>query len=697
MSILSKALRGAKAQTNFVGAPSFRHVNPYNLYNHYKSDDYASAYPNIRSIVNELVTITPHAIDANGKPVSHPALDALHHPNQKDSYVMFMEKLGTCVLALPYTYLLVWRRENGEARPGGPYGGRGVNIAGYTFLENPAVSYVDGKVYYRIGSQTFTENDVIAIPGGADPRNLYGGYSPTMAAARWATLDSYIADFQKGFFENNAIPAGVFKVAAATVQEYDDMVEMLKSRHQGAGNNNNVTYTHVPLDESGNQAPAQIEWIPFAQTNKEIDFEPLLEHVDNRLSEAYGVSNIIKGVDSNATYNNAEVSEAGFAKRAVRPLALRIFSQLTHELNRITGGLGVALTFAYDIPAISDAEKVKAETKSIEGDIILKYTSEPYNWSLDSVVEAFQLSNSYKLLKKGNEPAKIDNDKPDVDEGGEVDSSPDPDKIDGVTPLNKAEAATRPNPKAELTDEQRLHNAAKDFMRAQVDKAIREINESASALYEPTNEEIDAFVVAMMAVIVGILLANGQEEYAAGAALAGIALSELQGFTLSEDAQDAYRAYLQRVGTTYSNETAERIREVLAASESEGLNRRETTERLRNILDTDEWRIDRLVTTELNNSQNIGKLEGMKELAAEVGGNWEKTIDHSSATAPCPLCASQEGIWKPLNQPLWSYGESIQATNDKGETIIYVNDWQTNEANGYHPNCKGTLVFRRND
>lgn len=690
MSILSKALGGAKAQTNFIGAPSFRHVNPYNLYNHYKADDYASAYPNIRSIVNELVTITPHAIDANGKPVRHPALDALHHPNQKDSYVMFMEKLGTSVLALPYTYLLVWRRENGEARPGGAYGGRGVNIAGYTFLENPAISYVDGKVYYSIGSQTFTENDVIAIPGGADPRNLYGGYSPTMAAARWATLDSYIADFQKGFFENNAIPAGVFKVAAPTVQEYDDMVEMLKSRHQGAGNNNNVTYTHVPLDESGNQAPSQIEWIPFAQTNKEIDFKPLLEHVDNRLSEAYGVSNIIKGVDSNATYNNAEVSEAGFAKRAVRPLALRIFSQMTHELNRITGGLGVALTFTYDIPAISDALKVKAETKNIEANMIRLMRADGY--SLDTIVDAFGLSQGYKLLREDETTPVINNDKPDVDEGNEVDSSPDPDKIDGVTPIN-----VKKSPRAELTDEQRLHNAAKDFMRIQIEGAIREIDETTSALYEPTSDELDAFVVAMMAVIVGILLANGQSEYAAGAAVAGIALSELQGFAVPEDAEDAYRAYLQRVGTTYSNETAERIREVLAASESEGLNRRETADRLRDIVNTDEWRVDRLARTELNNSQNIGKLEGMKELAAEVGGNWEKTIDHSSATAPCPLCASQEGVWHSLDQPLWAYGESIQATNDKGEVIVYVNDWQTNEANGYHPHCKGALVFRRND
>lgn len=437
MNILGTALQGAKAQVNLIGAPSFAQVNPYGLYSHFKSDEYASHYPNVRPITNELMAIVPHAIDSNGKPVPHPALDALFHPNKRDSLPLFMEKLGVSVLAQDYTYLLVWRRQGRETRPGGNFGVGGRNIAGYTFLECPAVEYRDGRIYYRMGAQEFSEDEVIAIPGGAKPGNLYGGYSPALAAAKWATLDRHIADFENGFFENNAIPAGVFKVAAPTTQEYKDMVAKLKERHRGAGNNNNVSYTHVPIDAQGNQAPAQIEWVPFAQSNKDIDFGPLLKHVDDRLSESYGVSSIIKGVDSAAKYSNAEVSEANFAKRAVKPLALRIYSQITHELNRITGGLGVALTFKYEIPAVSDAELVKARTKREEVAMIKELIEMGY--SLDSAVDALQLSNSYKLLKTGSGAAVIDNDKPEVDEGDEVKEAPDPSKIDGVTPLNAVE------------------------------------------------------------------------------------------------------------------------------------------------------------------------------------------------------------------------------------------------------------------
>lgn len=434
MGLLSKAIN-VKNAVNLIGAPSFAQVNPYGLYNHYKDDKYASIYPNIRPIVNDVKEIYPYAIDRNGETVQNtPAVNSLFHPNKTDSFDTFMERLTVSVLNLPFTYLLVWRREGGEARPGGDFGFKGKNIAGYTFLECPAIEYRDGRVYYKIGAQEFDEDDVIAIPGGAQPYDLYGGYSPAFSIAKWATIDGYIADFEKGFFENNAIPAGMFNLVAATTTEYENMREAIEKRHRGAGNNNNVTFSHVPLDANGKAQQAQVEWIPFQQSNKDIDFDPILTHTDKKLGEAYGVSSIIKGDDSQAKYSNAEVSEANYMKRAVKPTARRIYSQITHELNRITGGLGYAITFKMDIPAVSDAEKVKAETKSIDAQLIRDMVDAGY--TIDSIVDAFELSKGYKVLKEGTGSGTIENDKPEVDEGNEVKTAPDRGEIDGVTPLN---------------------------------------------------------------------------------------------------------------------------------------------------------------------------------------------------------------------------------------------------------------------
>lgn len=700
---------------NFIGAPSFRSNNPYSLFEHYNK--YAAEYPSIRAISNEYMQVRPFAIDKNGKQQENNLIiNALYHPNQEDSHVAFFEKCAVSTLSHRKTYILVWRREGNTAEPGGEITPN--NIGGFTFLEYPAIERRDGRTYYKMGVQEFSDQEVMVLPGGVDPKSLYAGYSPSEASRSWAKLDDYIADYQQGFFENGAVPSGMFRVLASTRKEYDDTVDMLQARHRGAGNNNNITYSHQPIDPtSGKPAEAQIQWIPFSQSNKDIDFKNLFEQVNKRIDTAYGVPAIVKGVDDAATYANAQVAEAGFAKRAVKPLLLRNYTQITHELNRITGGMGVAITFKYDIPIVADEEKVKAETKNIDGEIIRAMVTAGY--TLDSIVESFKLSTSYKNLEKGETTTTtIENDKPDVDEGGEVDDAPDPSKIDGVTPINKLtskkhgskqkpESAPKKKTKAkkkvkvELSDEDKLEKVGRDYMQAQIDRAVEEYNEDPEAPLnkvknqvnpDPTKEEIDAFVANMLQILIGILVANGEEQYLSAVPLVaetGFDTSILQGFTLTDTAEGSYEAYLRRVGGTYGEDTAESIRKALLDARDNGLTVKETEDALKKVVDTDEYRIKRLARTELNNSQNIGKLEGMKSLTAETGVDWEKTIDHSGVE-PCPLCQSQEGIWHDTETPLWAEGTTIT----DAEGTIYVNDWQTNEANDYHPNGRGALIFR---
>jgi len=690
MSLIRDFLHKAtapKSQTNFVGAESFRTRNPYIL-DCYDTDRYASVYPSIKAISNEFMKIAPFAIDKTGKKLTNSklALDALYHPNQLDSSVAFREKLAVMNLTHRMTYLLAWHREGNEAKPGGEI--TASNICGFTFLENPAITIRDKKTYYNIGSQEFSEDNVLSLPGGVDPSGLYLGYAPGIASARWATLDEYIADFQKGFFENGAVPAGQFIVTAATPTEFNDIVDKMQDKHRGSRKNNNITYTHRPIDQTGKPVDAQIQWVPFQTPNKEIDFKNLFEQANKRIDSTFGVPASIRGVGENNNYATARVDQQNFLRFTVDPLALRIYTQITHELNRITGGLGYAITYAIDFPAVADEELTQEETKQVRDLRAQAWLDKGY--SITSVKLYFDTGNLEDLELA--EVVEVVDDIPDIDEGGEVKKSPNPDEVDGVTPLNKA-AAKSTNPKAKLSDEEKLEAAACNLMQEQIDRAVAELEESPVAQEEPTEDEIDVFINEMMATITGILIANGESEYAAGAAVAGLDLEELQGFTFTSEADGAYQMYLRRVAESYGQDTAESIRKVLLDAETDGLSRRDTEAKLRGILDTDEWRIKRLGRTELNNSLNIGKLEGMKSLSAEVNVDFEKTIDHFGGN-PCPLCRSQEGIWTAIDQPLWGFGESVITNDDKGEQIVYINDWQTNEANDYHPNGTGVLVFR---
>ena len=71
----------------------------------------------------------------------------------------------------------------------------------------------------------------------------------------------------------------------------------------------------------------------------------------------------------------------------------------------------------------------------------------------------------------------------------------------------------------------------------------------------------------------------------------------------------------------------------------------------------------------------------------------EKTIQHNGTA--CPLCESQKGIWSAIDRPIWGLGETISTVDEKGDTVVYVNNWMSNDGWDYHPQGKGTVVFRR--
>ena len=303
-------------------------------------------------------------------------------------------------------------------------------------------------------------------------------------------------------------------------------------------------------------------------------------------------------------------------------------------------------------------------------------------YSLDSVIDAFKLSNSYKLLNM-TAPLVIENDKPDVDEGNEVVGSPDPEEIDGIKPLN-----TRPT--AELSDQQKMEAETIKFMEAQISRVINELKET-DAEPEADDKELDTYVDEMMLIVAGILLAYGEDSYDTGAAIAGLNIKELQGFNISDTALDNYRAYLRRVGTTYSQDTAKSIRKVLSDSVERGLSRKDTEKALKEIVNIDDWRVKRLARTELNRSQAMGNLEGMLNLSSETGLEFEKSLTHKgSPTTPCEFCQTYEGKWFSAETPFLAEGQMVVGVDG----TIFVNDWIDYSAGDIHPNGKGAMLWR---
>lgn len=657
--------------------------------NHYADDMYENGYSSIRAIANRYMTLVPYAIDDNGKPLATPpnVIQALSRPNQDMSGVDFRDALAVMTMVHDNVYVLVHEKFGRTTRPARE-GIREDQIAGFTFLENAIEVSIDGKIQYEVyksGSKDVYYPYQVLDLHDVNPKNLSKGYSPSRAARRWTKIDDYIADYQGGFFENGAVPAGQFIITAPSAQEYKDIVRNLKKKHRGAGQNNNVTYTYAPIDPvSGKPGQAAITWVPFNTTNKDLSLQELFNQANKKIDSVYGVSAFIRAIDEAPNFATAQVIERNFVENTVRPFAIKKWGRIQHELNRITGGLGYGISFKLETPHIAEEQKSTAETDLVIWNTIKDIIASGFTY--DSAVNTLKLPPNWALLEEGeNKTTTINNPKTDVGEGSDV-------------PANKLKKKTKSRqPKAELTDQERIENATTKFMRSQVDNAIEQYSESVKnsiKMQDPTQAEIDAYIAEMMAIITGILTAYGIEGYAEGALIADLTVGELNGYVLTETSKNAYETYLKKVAESYGADTSDSIRKVLSEANLNGLNRVETEKALKNIMDTDDWRVKRLARTELNNSSNVGKLEGMKAMSTEAGGRWEKTINHTKGGI-CPLCESQEGIWTALDIPLWGVGDSITTVNDKGDTVIYINNWQDNQANDYHPQGRGTLIFRR--
>lgn len=705
MSDSKKSQQATKSyQYNIGSMPSYHGSWTYDFA---KGMAYDNVYPSISKIVNEFINIRPYAIDANGKPIEKTVLlNKIYHPNQKMSSADFREALAVCALTHRKVYLLVWHYEDG----GMVAGGGNItpdNIAGFTFIEGCTIIVdADGKKTYKSSNlkYEYTERDVIEIYAGIDPYDLDAGYSPTQAVAKWANIDDFIANYEAGHFENGAVPSGEFIITAPTAEAFNDIVDSMQKKFRGSGNNNNVAYVHRPIQaDTGAVQPAQIEWIPFAQTNKDMSLDTIFKQVNNKIDSTYGVPASVRGVNENKGYASVRIDQQIFIRYTVKPFATKIWTRFTHEMNRITGGLGFAITFDLEIPNIADEEKVEAETKKIEADIISQMLDRGY--SLDSICDAFEFSNARKLLKEGKQDdGEIVNDKPDVDEGEEVSDSPEI----AVVKSHHHDEIHKSADKNTLKDLRQLLNnyfqsvidatlsesklAKKDISAIGLeqydengDGFIDEYEAIQIPIPEPSEEKQNALRMALLAILLARMLKSGEKRYQDTIERFGITITipELEHYTVSEQAQKEYEKMLSKIGNSYTDQIIRAIRSTIEnTAKQDNATAKDLKEAIQNSLKENKWRIDRIVNTEEHRADNLGQVDAVEELAKatgkQLGFKWKTT-----SAEPCDFCQHMNGTIVKAGEAFVPLGGKIE----QGDSI-YLNDYENMLTPNAHPNCQ---------
>ena len=625
---------------------------------------YDNLFPDVSRIAEQIATILPYAVNAQGEKVDPQpqAVTALYNPNREMSGTQFFETIATLALVHPRVYILVDTIDNAPITAD--------NITGYTFLQGVTPRfYPDGTATYQINGRGYDSSRVLAISLNVNPYSVIDGYSPAVSANKWATLDDYIVAWQSGTFKNNAIPAGEFIITAPNPDEFNAIVDAMEAKHKGAGRNNNVSYVHRPTSSvDGKPLPAQIEWVPFAQSPKELSLDSVFNQANKKTAMAFGVPEEIKGFVQNSNYASVATAERIFDKYTVLPKATKIWAQFTHELNRITGGLGWALTFDYEPAKFADENKVYAETTKIQLETLRSALDAGFD--LDSAIVALELPDTFKALVERQS-----------DNQEEVLSAVDDNEPEASQVETSMKLVENSKQKSVASDAE-LEMLLDGYNEAQIESAI----EGAEFDIKKNADRIAKDLLPVILAGATLYALGRQKELETQALARGYNVDNMTNYEVSDDMRSTYLKYLEEVMFSYTTDTAEAIKRTFEMGATNNFTQAEINASLRELIPAEKWRVRRLQRTESHRSEQMASLDMARQTTKELGiedatKTWHinpMTINH------CPVCEALDGTTLPLGDNFDDFADA----NELGSFSAGAP-----EVADAHPNCECYLTY----
>lgn len=626
--------RTFRSYTPNLPIESLRTVSLSDLHkiSHYGTQDsYDNAYSSVRAIADQFLQIPVHAVDNNGKKIDPTpnAVKRISIPNTEQDGISFKDTLATRTQVFDKVYVLVHEVVGSNTRPASEMVSE-ERIAGYTFLDG-VVEDTDesNRIVYKVwlGTeehryypyQVMTFYDV-------NPEAVGKGYSPNRAAKRWSRIEDYIADYQAGFFENGAVPAGQFLVTAPTTTEFDDIVDNLEKKHKGAGANNNVVYTYQPIDpNSGKPSQAAITWVPFNTTNKDLSLKDILEATGAKTDSVYRVSAMQRAITDAPNFATAQVDDRNFIEKTIRPFTLKKWQRFQHELNRITGGLGYGISYVLETPHISEEEKAKAETSKIIWETIKDMIDSGFTY--DSACDALKLPPNWKLLVAGDsKETTIENEKTDVAEDDDIDDLPKP----------QSGAANRTNPKAEY-DVADLEGLLKPYEAQISEVLIRKMQEQVVTSSGISMQEDDSMAEEITAILIALMALRGSQtrlDVITMASDAGIPVDSIPEY--APELSDSQRQQILDYVKEYNQET-----EADLAAIKENNAPDVATALIAGYIAAHMWRVERWSGNEAWTFSEISSDQATKLVEDRIGGYFIK--EWLVEPKACPLCLPLSG------------------------------------------------------
>lgn len=635
-------------------------TQPLSFVNAYDLDDYKANFSDIRPIAEQFSAVVPYAINKDGRRLTlqpH-AIRKLFAPNDNMGFYDFADYLISSILSQPRALVaVIWN-------PGEEH--YSWNIKGYIFLPPSArMDLGGGRIVYQYtdadGEMRQLTPDTVMEFYYSMSTDAYGvGVSPAQASKKWATIEDYIAAYQAGFFQNGAKPDGMFIITANSQEQFKSAVDKLERVHRrGSRGHFNYQYAYRPTDEQGNpMKTASIEWVSFGTTNKDLTLGELIDKTQSKKDSAYGVPAIARGNDSTATYNNAEVSDRNLARKVDYQLR-RTWSRFMHELARVCKDeITWTLSYDYDVPALADAEKVKADTYNVKADAMIKLVN-----------AGARPADAAKALGLGDEWARLTLAKEDSSLQLAHNSQP----VNLDRPMVDANRRYQGD---KLTPRQKLVKAIIAENR-RIAKSIQ--NGTSANAYQLTDEEVNAFADQLRAILEPLAIT------AQGTMIKAVAkefkLEKPEKIPTAIDDPNWWRR-LVAVTRTHDQSMGDKIQQLLIQAEADGLTARQTSELINTVVNN-EKKADMMARNEIVNSERFGQLQAVQALADANDLNAFKIWHCTDDANTCPFCRKMEGKKVPIRDAFAQLGDVIE-TDERD----YVVDFQPLDVPDAHANCR---------
>lgn len=642
-------------------------------------DTYDNIFPYVNAIAQRFSTVIPYAVNSDGRRLdpAPPALSALYAPNDTYSCLEFLKLIASGMLTQSHVDILIWTTEG----PGGNI--TPDNITGYTLLPSNSRVYNDTRSdwYHRVtmdfgdgaSQYEFTRNETIALSYSRHPDDPTRGISPAMTIKKWANVDDMIADYERGFFGNNAVPAGMLGIVSENAEDFQRNRARLEETFRGAGNNNGIAYNMIPVDPLTHK-PSQtskLVWVPFQNSNDSLDLQTVNGVVNNRLANALAVPDIIRGIDNGQTYANAEMAERAFIENTLKPLCMTVWDKWQFELDRITGGIGYGITFTLDLPAQTEVEKIQAETQQIRINNLIQLVN--MGASVETAAEALGLPDAYRrldlhpsthntpLLPSGRNTTKAS--KP-------VNDTPTEPHLLTATRayVNRVIQLTRRS-QAGLRDD--LKTIGQQWINDVKDDLITHLTNYARKTGLKLEQVITAWAETHPNNPISV---------------------EVQGYTqpdwknlynwakLPSNVKTAYIDHLESIADTTSKTITAKTLDILTKADSEQWDARRLHGELARLGNEHAELIARCETVQ---AQRLGSLYSAKNMSETLGVRLQKVWRTSGDATTCDFCKHMNGTTIGLDSSYMDYGASVEVGDH-----TYVNSFENMNTPNGHPNCR---------